>query len=44
LFTSRNPVQTHLRRIFEKLDMTSRTQLAADVTRRRATQLNAASR
>jgi ATP/maltotriose-dependent transcriptional regulator MalT len=34
LFVSRRTVQTHLAHVFTKLDITSRTQLAAEVTRR----------
>jgi DNA-binding CsgD family transcriptional regulator len=36
LFISRRTVQTHLAHVFAKLDISSRTQLAAQVTRRRA--------
>jgi DNA-binding CsgD family transcriptional regulator len=34
LYVSRRTVQTHLAHVFTKLDLTSRTQLAAVVTRR----------
>jgi DNA-binding CsgD family transcriptional regulator len=35
LYISRRTVQTHLAHVFAKLDMSSRAQLAAEVTRRR---------
>jgi DNA-binding CsgD family transcriptional regulator len=35
LFISRRTVQTHLAHVFAKLDISSRTQLAAQVARRR---------
>ena len=35
LFVSRRTVQTHLAHVFTKLDLSSRAQLAAEVTRRR---------
>jgi DNA-binding CsgD family transcriptional regulator len=36
LYISRRTVQTHLAHVFAKLDITSRVQLAAEVTRHRA--------
>jgi DNA-binding CsgD family transcriptional regulator len=36
LYISRRTVQTHLAHVFIKLDITTRAQLAADVTQRRA--------
>jgi DNA-binding CsgD family transcriptional regulator len=36
MFVSRRTVQTHLAHVFTKLELSSRTQLAAEVTRRRA--------
>ena len=44
LFVSRRTVQTHLSHVFAKLDISSRVQLAAEVTRRRALSADAARR
>ena len=38
LYVSRRTVQTHLAHVFTKLDISSRTQLAAEVTRQRGTE------
>jgi DNA-binding CsgD family transcriptional regulator len=38
LFVSRRTVQTHLAHVFTKLGISSRTQLAAEATRRQASQ------
>lgn len=38
LYVSRRTVQTHLAHVFAKLDITSRTQLAAEVARRRVSE------